>query len=118
MNKIQSRMRRAKKTRMKLKALSSIRLVVHRTSRHIYAQIIESKKSKVLISASTVEKDILSKISFYTGNKKSASIIGKIIAERALKNGIDKVSFDRSGFKYHGRIKVLAESARSVGLYL
>jgi len=103
------------KTRCKIKKLGATRLVVHRTSRHIYAQIISSKKSKVLVFASTLEKNISSGLK-YTGNKKAAEIVGKIIAERALSKGISNVSFDRSGFKYHGRIKELAKSAREFGL--
>ncbi|QCI24012.1 50S ribosomal protein L18 [Buchnera aphidicola (Macrosiphoniella sanborni)] len=113
--KIISRMRRSMKTRCKIKTLGAIRLVIHRTSRHMYAQIICSKQSKVLAYASTVEKKINTDLE-YTGNKKAASVIGKIIAERAFVKGIYSVSFDRSGFKYHGRIKILAESAREMGL--
>ncbi|QIQ42068.1 MAG: 50S ribosomal protein L18 [Buchnera aphidicola (Microlophium carnosum)] len=114
-NKIISRIRRSIKTRCKIKKLGAIRLVVHRTSRHMYAQIISSAESKVLAFASTLEKKINRSLK-YTGNKEAAEKIGKIIAERALSKGIDRVSFDRSGFKYHGRIQVLAESAREVGL--
>ncbi|QCI21785.1 50S ribosomal protein L18 [Buchnera aphidicola (Hyadaphis tataricae)] len=114
-NKIASRIRRSMKTRFKFKELESIRLVVHRTSRHVYAQILSSKESKVLVFASTLEKKIKCHLK-YTGNKKAAEKIGKIIAERALSKGIKNVSFDRSGFKYHGRIKALAESARAFGL--
>ncbi|ANZ22692.1 50S ribosomal protein L18 [Buchnera aphidicola (Diuraphis noxia)] len=114
-SKITARIRRYMKTRCKMKALGVIRLVIHRTSRHIYAQIISSKESKVLAFASTLEKKINVNLK-YTGNKKSAKIIGRIIAERALSKGIHNVSFDRSGFKYHGRIKELAKSARAFGL--
>ncbi|WP_343188565.1 50S ribosomal protein L18 [Buchnera aphidicola (Neophyllaphis varicolor)] len=109
------RLHRAMKTKSKLKKLHSVRLVVHRTSRHIYAQIISSNNSDVLVSASTLEKDISNLIK-YTGNKDAASIIGKHIALRALEKGINKVSFDRSGFKYHGRILALAQTARDFGL--
>ncbi|QCI22334.1 50S ribosomal protein L18 [Buchnera aphidicola] len=114
-NKIFSRIRRSMKTRCKIKELGATRLVVHRTSRHIYAQIISSEDSKVLVFASTLEKKISCTLK-YTGNKEAAKVIGKIIAERALSKGICNVSFDRSGFKYHGRIKQLAKSAREVGL--
>ncbi|QCI17885.1 50S ribosomal protein L18 [Buchnera aphidicola (Acyrthosiphon lactucae)] len=114
-NKIISRVRRAMKTRCKIKKLGSIRLVIHRTPRHMYAQIISSIESKVLVFASTLEKKINCNLK-YTGNKEAAAKIGKIIAERALSKGIDHVSFDRSGFKYHGRVQVLAESARETGL--
>ncbi|BGI51565.1 MAG: 50S ribosomal protein L18 [Buchnera aphidicola (Ceratovacuna japonica)] len=96
------------------KKLKNIRLVVHKSSRNIYAQIISSD-SNVIVSASTLEKKI-KKNFFYSGNKKSAKFIGKKIAIRSIKNGIQKVSFDRSGFKYHGRIKALADSARKYGL--
>lgn len=114
-NKKLARLRRGLKTRCKLKRLGAVRLVVHRTSRHIYAQIISSITSKVMVVASTLEKTI-SKNIVYTGNKIAAEVVGKIIAERALKKGIINVAFDRSGFKYHGRIQVLAESARKAGL--
>ncbi|WP_343183978.1 50S ribosomal protein L18 [Buchnera aphidicola (Ceratovacuna keduensis)] len=109
-----ARIRRFLKYREKFKKLKSIRLVVHRSSRNIYAQIISSNNF-VVVSASTLEKNIKKNIC-YPGNKKSAKLIGKKIALRSLKNGIDRVSFDRSGFKYHGRIKELAESARKYGL--
>ncbi|AYN24582.1 50S ribosomal protein L18 [Buchnera aphidicola] len=112
--KIISRIRRSVKARCKIKSLGAIRLVVHRTSRHMYAQII-SPEAKVLVFASTLEKKVKLDLK-YTGNKEAAEIIGKIIAERALSKGISKVSFDRSGFKYHGRIKKLADSARNFGL--
>ena len=112
--KIISRTRRLLKARCKIKSLGAIRLVVHRTSRHMYAQIISSE-SKVLAFASTLESKIKSDLK-YTGNKEAAEIIGKIIAQRALLKGISNVSFDRSGFKYHGRIKKLADSARNFGL--
>ncbi|VFP87900.1 50S ribosomal protein L18 [Candidatus Erwinia haradaeae] len=117
MDKKSARLRRATRIRCKLKALGAIRLVVHRTPRHIYAQIIASSGSAVLVSASTVEKVIREKL-IYTGNKDAAVEVGKIIAKRALGQGIDRVSFDRSGFKYHGRIQVLADSAREAGLLL
>lgn len=110
-----SRTRKALKIRKKLKSLNKIRLVVHRTSRHIYAQIISFDRFSVLVTASTLEKNINKNLN-YTGNKVSAKKIGKIIAQRALKKGIKKVSFDRSGFKYHGRIESLANSARKYGL--
>lgn len=114
MNKKIARFKRYIKTRIRLKKLNKIRLVVHRTSRHIYAQII-NPDYKILASASTVEKNIKKKLK-YSGNKEAAFFIGKKIAERALKINILYISFDRSGFKYHGRIKSLAESARISGL--
>ncbi|CAL4043891.1 50S ribosomal protein L18 [Buchnera aphidicola] len=114
-NKKLSRIRRGFNTRYRLKKLGAVRLVVHRTSRHMYAQIISSINAKVMVVASTLEKKI-SKDIIYTGNKMAAAVIGKVIAERALKKGIINVSFDRSGFQYHGRVQVLAESARKAGL--
>ena len=114
-NKKAARVRRSLRARIKLKELDKIRLCIHRTPKHIYAQIIAGDGSKVLVSASTLQKEVrLSKE--YTGNIISAKVVGKIIAERAIKEGITDVSFDRSGFKYHGRVKALAESARENGL--
>ncbi|CEN32055.1 50S ribosomal protein L18 [Candidatus Westeberhardia cardiocondylae] len=114
--KVMSRFRRCMKLRDKLKKLGSVRLVVHRTSRHIYAQIVAENNAKILVSASTLEKEIKRKITGYTGNKNAASIVGEVIAKRALNFGVKKISFDRSGFKYHGRIQMLAMSARKFGL--
>lgn len=112
-----SRIRRYTKLRKKIKSFNVFRLVVHRSSKHIYAQIINSNSSNIITCASTLEqKDFFIKEKKYTGNKFAAGIIGKLIAERALRKGVEKVSFDRSGFKYHGRIKSLAESARLAGL--
>tara|TARA_Y100001949_G_scaffold161645_1_gene154070 strand:- start:252 stop:599 length:348 start_codon:yes stop_codon:yes gene_type:complete len=107
-----SRIRRAKKSRIHIKNQESPRLSVFRSSRHFYAQIFDSVGSKVIVSASTVEKDL--KID--SNNLEGAVSVGKKIAERALENGIKKVVFDRSGYKYHGRIKALADSAREAGL--
>lgn len=108
-----SRIRRAKKTRFKLKALGETRLSVHRTPRHIYAQVISSEGNKVLASASTLDKDLRSGS---TGNVDAATKVGALIAERAKTAGVSKVAFDRSGFRYHGRIKALADAAREAGL--
>ncbi|CAL4325189.1 50S ribosomal protein L18 [Buchnera aphidicola (Eriosoma lanigerum)] len=110
-----ARLRRARRVRCQLKKLGVIRLVVHRSSRHMYAQIIVSENAKVLVSASTLERNIFSSLK-YTGNQESAAILGRIIAERAINKTITSVSFDRSGFQYHGRVKALAESARKSGL--
>ncbi|AMA64762.1 50S ribosomal protein L18 [Candidatus Arsenophonus lipoptenae] len=115
MDKKLARLRRATKIRYKFYKLDVIRLVVHRTPRHIYAQIIPSKGSDILVMASTIEKFVSKQIK-YTGNKEAATVIGKLIAERALKKGIKKVAFDRSGFKYHGRVQALANAARESGL--
>ena len=107
-----SRLRRAKKTRANIRNQEVPRLSVYRSSKHFYAQIFDSLGSKVIVSASTIEKDL--KIS--SNNLDGASEVGKVVAERAMKNGIKKVVFDRSGYKYHGRIKALADSARKTGL--
>lgn len=117
MNKKLIRIRRAKRSRRKIIELGSNRLSVYRSSKHIYAQIIYSKKNKIIVTASTLENYIKNKLKpCITGNKKAAYIVGKKIAERAIKKGIRKVSFDRSGFLYHGRIKELADAARKEGL--
>ncbi|ABJ90779.1 50S ribosomal protein L18 [Buchnera aphidicola] len=115
-NKKKTRIRRYTKIRKKIRSNRDFRLVIHRTSKHIYAQIISCKTSFVLVCASTLEFRKLNINNIYTGNKISAKIIGKLIAERALIKGIKKVFFDRSGFKYHGRIEELAKSARVSGL--
>ena len=107
-----SRLRRAKKARANIRNQEVPRLSVYRSSKHFYAQILDSLGSKVIVSASTLEKDL--KIS--SNNLDGASEVGKAVAERAIKNGIKKVVFDRSGYKYHGRIKALADSARKTGL--
>ncbi len=115
MEKKQRRQRRARRTRARIKRLGISRLCVHRTSRHIYAQVIAPDGSSVLASASTVTKDLRQSLGV-TGNKDAATAVGKLIAERAKAAGIERVAFDRSGFRYHGRIKALAEAAREAGL--
>ncbi len=115
MNKKQSRLRRARRTRFKLRELGVNRLSVHRTPRHIYAQIIAPNGSEVIASASTVEKGRRDTLKV-TGNCTAAAAVGKAIAENARAKGITQVAFDRSGFKYHGRIKALADAARENGL--
>jgi len=115
MDKKVSRLRRANKTRAKIRELRVTRLSVHRTPRHIYAQIIAAEGGKVLVSASTLQADVRKELKG-TGNVAAAAAVGKAIAERAKEAGIAKVAFDRSGFKYHGRIKALAEAARENGL--
>ncbi|HEY3487614.1 MAG TPA: 50S ribosomal protein L18 [Gammaproteobacteria bacterium] len=114
MDKKISRIRRGLKTRSRIKQLQVPRLSVYRTPQHIYAQII-SPDAKVLAAASTLQADIKQGLKS-TGNIAAASVVGKAIAERAKKAGIEKVAFDRSGFKYHGRIKALADAARENGL--
>ena len=114
-SKKEARLRRAKKTRAKISELSVPRLTVFRSPRHIYAQLIAPTGSEVIASASTLDLSV--KIGLNgTGNVEAASVVGKIIAERAKEAGISKIAFDRSGYKYHGRIKALAEAARQGGL--
>jgi large subunit ribosomal protein L18 len=115
MNKKVSRLRRARKTRAKLAELKAVRLTVFRSNSHIYAQIISGCGSKVLASASTVEKEVRARTP-NGGNKAAATVVGKLIAERAKAAGIETVAFDRAGFLYHGRVKTLAEAAREGGL--
>lgn len=118
MDKKTSRLRRARRTRAKIRELGVHRLAVHRTPRHIYAQVIAPNGSDVVASASTVEKGLRESISGSTGNVSAATAVGKAIAERARAAGVAAVAFDRSGFKYHGRIKALADAARENGLEL
>ena len=115
MDKKASRLRRARKTRAKIRELGRARLCIHRTPRHIYAQIIDESGDKVLVSASTLDRE-LRKDMKVTGNSEAAALIGKTIAERARAAGVNAVAFDRSGFKYHGRVKALADAARESGL--
>jgi large subunit ribosomal protein L18 len=110
-----SRLRRAKKTRAKMREQGVVRLSVYRTPRHIYAQVISSDGAETLAVASTLDKDLRKGVE-NTGNLKAAVAVGKLIAERAKEKGVQKVAFDRSGFKYHGRVKALAEAAREAGL--
>ena len=114
MNKNQTRIRRARKTRSKIKELSMPCLSVHRTPRHIYVQLI-MPDGKVVANVSTLGAEV-KKESAYGGNIKAAAIVGKIIALQIKKLGITKIAFDRSGFRYHGRIKALADAAREHGL--
>lgn len=112
-DKKESRLRRARRARTKIRELGVTRLAIHRTPRHIYAQLISGDGSKVLASASTLDKALRSG---QTGNADAAKAVGSLIAERAKAAGITQVAFDRSGFKYHGRIKALADAAREGGL--
>ncbi|MFA7618663.1 MAG: 50S ribosomal protein L18 [Thiohalomonadaceae bacterium] len=114
-NKKASRIRRATRSRAKIRELGEFRLTVHRTPRHIYAQVIAPNGSDVVAAASTVQADIKSGLK-YSGNVDAASAVGKAIAEKAKAAGVTKVAFDRSGFKYHGRVKALADAARQNGL--
>ena len=117
MDKKQSRLRRARRTRAKIKELGVYRLCIHRTPRHTYAQVISPDGSKVVASASTLESDVKSALKS-TGNIEAAEKIGQLIAERAKASGVEKVAFDRSGFQYHGRVKALADAARESGLQI
>jgi large subunit ribosomal protein L18 len=112
-----ARLRRAQRTRARIRQNGSNRLCVYKTPRHMYAQIIAPNGSQVITSASTLDKDVKAQIK-YSGNIAAATVVGKILAERAKKAGVTKVAFDRSGFKYHGRIKALAEAAREQGMEL
>lgn len=114
MDKKSSRLRRATRARKKIQELGANRLVVHRTPRHIYAQVI-NPAAQVLATASTAEKSVKEALK-YTGNVDAAKAVGKAIAERAIEKGVTIVAFDRSGFKYHGRVAALADAAREAGL--
>ena len=115
MDKKTARLRRTKKARIHMRERGVHRLCVHRTPRHIYAQLIDPAGSRVLASASTLDADVKGEVG-YGGNVGAASAVGKLIAQRAKDAGVEQVAFDRSGFKYHGRIKALAEAAREGGL--
>jgi large subunit ribosomal protein L18 len=110
-----ARLRRARQTRLKIREIGAVRLTVHRTNLHIYAQITSPGGDKVLASASSVEKDLRGKLKS-GGNLKAAEAVGARIAEKAKAAGVDKVAFDRAGYRYHGRIKALADAARAGGL--
>jgi len=114
MEKKQSRLRRARRGRAKIAELKVLRLSVHRTPRHIYAQILDPS-SHVVAVASTLQKDVVGDLKS-TGNVEAAKAVGRAIAERAVAKGVTRVAFDRSGFRYHGRVKALADAAREHGL--
>lgn len=116
MDKKLARLRRARRTRANIKNIGVHRLCVYKTPRHIYAQIITPAGNQVLASASTVDKTFKQQDNAYGGNMTAASTIGQLIAQRAQAAGVTQVAFDRSGFKYHGRIKALADAARQHGL--
>ena len=113
LDKKNARLRRARRARAKIRELKANRLCIHRTPRHIYAQIITGDGSNVICTASTLDKDLRGKGG---GNVEAAVEVGKLIAKRAKKSGIQVVAFDRSGFRYHGRVKALADAAREGGL--
>jgi large subunit ribosomal protein L18 len=110
-----ARLRRARQTRLRIRELSAVRLTVHRTNGHIYAQITSPAGDKVLASASSLEKDMRAKLKS-GGNKSASEAVGQRIAEKAKAAGIERVAFDRAGYRYHGRVKALADAARAGGL--
>lgn len=114
-SKTDKRERRATRIRRRIHGLETDRLCVHRTPRHIYAQIIDKSGARVLASASTVEAEVRGSIKF-GGNVEAAKLVGKRIAEKAKTAGVKRVAFDRAGFRYHGRVKALADAARENGL--
>jgi large subunit ribosomal protein L18 len=109
----ETRLRRARKARLKMRELETVRLSVYRSSQHIYAQVLSADGAKVLASASTLDKELRDGA---TGNVDAAKKVGQLVAERAKAAGVTQVAFDRSGFKYHGRVKALADAAREGGL--
>ena len=115
MDKKTARLRRAKKTRSHIRRLGMPRLTVHRSGRHIYAQVISAEGGSVIAAASTLQKDLRTDLGS-TSNKDAAKAVGKAVAEKAVAAGVSDVAFDRSGYRYHGRIAELADAAREVGL--
>jgi large subunit ribosomal protein L18 len=115
MDKKSARIRRARRTRAKIRELGYPRLSVHRTPRHIYAQVIAPSGGEIMASASTLDKGLRGELKG-TGNVSAAAAVGKVIADKARAAGVTKVAFDRSGFKFHGRVKALADAAREGGL--
>ena len=116
MDKKIARLRRARQTRLKIRELRVNRLTVFRTNTHIYANITDAAGERVLVSASTVESEVRAQLAGKGSNTDAATAIGKRIAEKALKAGIESVAFDRAGYRFHGRVKALAEAAREAGL--
>ena len=114
-NKNQARLRRSRKTRLKIFELNSLRLTIYRSNKHIYAQVFSPCGSTVLAAASSLEFEVRKDLT-HGGGVAAALVIGKLIAERAKKAGIEQVAFDRAGFQYHGRVKAIAEAAREAGL--
>jgi large subunit ribosomal protein L18 len=114
-DKKQSRLRRSRRTRAKIAELKVVRLTVNRSNSHIYAQVIDATGSKVLASASSAEKSVRAELK-NGSNIKAAAVVGKLIAEKAKQAGVEAVAFDRSGYRFHGRVKALAQAAREAGL--
>jgi len=115
MNKKIARLRRAKRTRMQIREQVAVRLCIHKTPRHIYAQVTAPDGQKTLACASTLDKELKGKLKA-TGNAEAAKAVGKLVAARAVKAGLRRVAFDRAGFRFHGRVKALADAAREGGL--
>ena len=115
MDKKAQRLRRARRTRSRIRDKGEYRLTVHRTPRHIYAQVLAPEGDRVLATASTVQRELRDAVKA-TGNIEAASLVGRRIAEKAASAGVTRVAFDRSGFRYHGRVKALADAARENGL--
>lgn len=114
-DKKQSRLRRSRQTRAKIAELKAVRLTVNRSNSHIYAQVIDATGGKVLAAASSAEKAVRGELK-NGGNIKAAAVVGKLIAEKAKQAGVEAVAFDRSGYRFHGRVKALAQAAREAGL--
>ena len=110
-----ARLRRARQTRLKIREVGAVRLTVHRTNAHIYAQITSAAGDKVIAAASSLEKDLRAQVK-NGGNRKAAELVGSRIAAKAKDQGIAQVAFDRAGYRYHGRVKALADAARAAGL--
>jgi large subunit ribosomal protein L18 len=110
-----ARLRRSKQTRARIAEQTAVRLTVHRSNLHIYAQVIDATGSRVIVSASSLDKELRGQVG-NGGNVKAAALVGKRIAEKARAKGVEAVAFDRAGYKYHGRVKALAEAAREAGL--
>ena len=110
-----ARLRRARQTRLRIREVGAVRLTVYRTNAHIYAQLTSPSGDKVLASASTLEKDVRTQLK-KGGDRKAAELVGQRIATKAKEKGIAQVAFDRAGYRYHGRVKALAEAARAGGL--
>lgn len=110
-----ARLRRARQTRLRISQLRAVRLTVHRSNAHIYAQVIDASGGKIIASASSLDTELREHVGS-GGNVKAASVVGKRIAEKAREQGVESVAFDRAGYKYHGRVKALADAAREAGL--
>jgi len=115
MDKKAARLRRARRARARIQELGAVRLTVHRTPRHTYAQVIAPEADRTLAAASTLESSVRGELAS-GGNIEAAKAVGRAIAERAALAGITEVAFDRSGFRYHGRVQALADAAREAGL--